>query len=100
MLFPEMTKLLTRLTQFSVITAPPNPPKVGVRARNVSIFRVVVPLVFPTETSFTEWGKLLSENGGVAGTVPAESLYQVGVTVNVAEPGAAATEPVVGMLVR
>src|SRR5436190_11670035 len=97
-----MTKLFTRLRQFSVTTAPANPPNTGVMAMKVSILRVTTPLVSPAETTFTDCGKLLSENGPVTSDpgVPCGVLYHVGVRVNVADPGDAATDPVTGIEVR
>src|SRR6266508_5389610 len=94
MLFPEMTKLLTRPRELSVTTAPAKPPNTGVRAMKLSIFRVVVPSVVPSETTFTDCGLLVSEKGPVATVVPLGSLYHVGVIVNCDVPGATPTLPV------
>src|SRR5262245_30328223 len=80
MLLPEMTKLLTSWMELSVTTAPPKPPKVGDNAMKLSIFRVVTPFVAPTDTTLTDCGRLVSENGWVAATVPLTSAYQVAVS--------------------
>src|SRR6266498_1440968 len=91
MLFPLMTKLFTRPTELAVTTAPAKPPNTGVRAMKLSIFWVTLPLTVPVESTFTDCGRVVSEKGPVVTVVPLGSLYQVGVIVNVAVPGAAAT---------
>src|SRR5215210_3271676 len=97
MLFPETVKEFTRVSELFVTTAPLKAPYTGVvRAVKLSIFRVVLPLVVPVERTFTDRGRLVSlKVAGSSGVpVPSGVLYQVGVVVNAAVPGATPTERV------
>src|SRR5919197_2727185 len=91
MLLPEIVKLLTKLIDVFVMTAPLMPPKSAVRDMNVSIVRVVTPLVVPAATTFTERGYAVSVIVPLNSIRPLESEYHVGVSVNVAVPGSTAT---------
>ena len=82
-------KLLTRLSEVFVTTAPANPPNEGAMDRYVSILLGVVPFAVPSETTLTPRGYETSEIAPLKRSPLAS--YHVGVIVKVAVPGSTST---------